>query len=137
MRRNRAIGLIGAVTASLLLWAVIISAASCASHTPPDTSQLSAQGHQDLKAIEVTKLVADADAAVIAANRAGKITDQVELQILGINKQVLDVLQAHPAGFVPLALTAVANSKQALPAEVQAVVDLYLAKVIAALQGVQ
>lgn len=109
--------------------ALLLLLALSACRTTTDTSQLTDQGLRDLKALRVTKIVNDASAVVIAANHAGKIPDAVELQILSINKQVLDVIQEHPVTFEAHALAVAKNAREAMPPNVRAVADEYLGTV--------
>lgn len=106
---------------------------------PPDTSQLSPQGRQNLQRLNVIKVVNDASTAVIAANKATPqaASDTLTARVLTANKQILDVIQANPTGYRDLALTAARNARDALPADLQALFDKYLSAVIAALQAVQ
>lgn len=100
--------------------------ASAACRTTQDTSKLTDQGLRNLKALQVTKVVNDATNAVIAANHSGVVSDALELQILTINKQVLDAIEANPVTFGQAAFAIAKNARDALPAEVRTTVDRYL-----------
>lgn len=120
------------------VWCLFALVLAC-NKNPPDTSQLSPQGKQDLQRLNVIKVVNDASTAVIAANKATPqaASDTLTARVLTANKQVLDVIQANPTGYKDLALTAARNARDALPADLQALFDKYVSAVISALQAVQ
>jgi len=122
---------------AVLLSAAILPAASTAAcvHHPPDTSQLSPQGLHDFKASEAMKKVNDVTTAAVAANRAGQLSDAATQQILAINKQVLDYLNGTGTTTREKAIDIAKNARDALPANVKALVTAWVDKTIKALEA--
>ena len=120
-----------------LLCFVLAFLTACAGKRPPDTSQLSPEGRQSYTTLQVVRVVNDVTTAAIAANQANQLTDTATAAVLTVNKQVLDVIAANPRGFKAQALVVFANARDALPADVQALIAAYLARVSAVLQEVQ
>lgn len=109
---------------------VLIVLSACAAKTPPN---LDPQAQLEFTADQVVKLVNDVTTSAIAANRAGKLSDDLERQVLTVNKQVLDVIAANPTIWKTLAQATFANAVQALPRATQIAIDPYLQQVSAIL----
>lgn len=116
---------------ALVLCALLLVAC----RTGADTSQLSIEGHRQYVSLQVVNGINDVSQAVILANSTGALTEAQTAAILTINKQALDYLEANPQGAWSQAAVVVKNARDALPAEIRAKVEGYLAKVIAVLEG--
>lgn len=120
----------------LLVMVTALAAVSCA-HPKPDTSQLSPQGLRDYRATQVVKIVNDVTTAVITANKAKQLSDAHAIAVLTIDKQVLDVIEANPVDFQAKAIVVFRNARDALPADVQAAIGVYLSKIADVLSEVR
>lgn len=121
----------------LAAFAVFALVSACSGNPKPDTSQLSADGLRAYKAVQVVRAINDVTTAAITANRAGQLADAPTAQVLTINKQALDVIEANPTDYKTKALVAIKNARDALPRPVDAVIATYLQKTIAILNEVQ
>ena len=83
----------------------------------------------------MVKVVNDVTTGVIAANAAGQLSDQAAAQVLNVNKQVLDVIQADKVTGVSKALVIVQNARQALPPNLVSLLSGYMQKLIDGLKG--
>lgn len=122
---------------------LLVGMVACAGNPPPDTSQLSAQGRRDLQRLNVIKVVNDVSSAVIAANTATDakgqplLSDTATAKILTVNKQVLDVIAEDPQGYRSQAISIVRNTRDALPAAINALIEQYLSQIEAVLNEVR
>lgn len=118
---------------SVFVVALFALSSACANNPKPDTSLLDATGKRNLQLIQVVRGVNDVTSVAIAANKAGKLTDDQTALVLTIDKQVLDTIQAHPNDWMTLAVKAVDNARDALTPELSAVIGPYMQQILAAL----
>ncbi|CAB4190683.1 hypothetical protein UFOVP1196_89 [uncultured Caudovirales phage] len=116
---------------SLVLALSIVPAAAC---TPKNVT-VAPDAQQAFKTLQVVKVVNDVTTGVIAANAAGQLSDQAAAQVLNVNKQVLDVIQADKVTGVSKALVIVQNARQALPPNLVSLLSGYMQKLIDGLKG--
>lgn len=116
---------------AILFFALIIG--GCA-HRPPPTDPATLHVYT---LDQVVKAVNDVTTGAIAANKAGQLADATTAQILTVDKQVLDVIQADPQTARDKALVIVKNARDALSANVKAVLDGWLDRILAMLEGVR
>lgn len=118
-----------------VLLALVIATSACASN--PQVKNLPPQAQREYTLDQVVKIVNDSTTGAIAANRGHLLSDDVEKEILTINKGVLDVLSTAPSNWKELALAVIQKRRSVLPANVNAVIDEYLKTTVTALGGGQ
>lgn len=119
----------------LLHMLTLVLALSLVSACTPKNVTVAPDAQQAFKTLQVIKVVNDVTTGVIAANAAGQLSDQAAAQVLNVNKQVLDVIQADKATGVSKALVIVQNARQALPSNLVALLSGYMQKLIDGLKG--
>jgi len=122
------------MTKRITVWLLACVAASLVSCAHP---QVAPEAQPGYRLVQVVRGVNDVTTGAIAANHAGALSDDLERYVLTVNKQVLDVIQAHPSDYHELAVVVVHNARAALPPAVAALVNVWLDKTLAALQEVR
>lgn len=103
--------------------------------TSPDVPRAATSEDQTARKLQVVKVVNDVTTAVITANSVGKLSDQATAQVLNVNKQILDVLQADRVSGIAKALVIVQNTRQALPENLIPVLTTYMQQLVEGLKG--
>lgn len=109
---------------------------ACA-HPKPDLTLLDDAGLHEYKMDQFVKVVNDVTSAAITAAKTGVLKKDVEVQILIVNRQILDYVEANPQGTRAQLMTIITNGQQALPPNLQAEFTQYLQQVLDFLNGVK
>ena len=109
----------------------------CSNNPPPDTSQLSPVGLRDFHTAKFVDGLNSVTQTIIAANDLNKLSDAHTAAALTVNKQILDYLAANPQATREKVFTAIKNARDALPADVDAVISGFILQVTNLLMEVQ
>lgn len=131
MRYARRIGLTLALVS--LLTSTILTTGGCVKPSAA-VAALPPASQTEYKLLQVVKVINDVTDSAIAANHAGVLRDQHELIVLSINKQVLEIIEAHPDNFKELAMAAVKNAMSAFAPDVHFAVSLYIERLLLVIQ---
>lgn len=118
------------VFCTLLTSTILIGACAAAQPRPFDTSQISAQ-----QLIQVVRGINDVTKAAIETNRAGRLSDSLTAQLLTINQQILDVVEASPQDFKTRVIATLDDRRAKLSAGDAILLAPYLAADRAVLDG--
>jgi hypothetical protein len=116
------------VIACLVAFAILPACSKNPPKTAPTFVDASAKHLHDVD--QFVKIVNDISTGAITARKTNVMDQNLEVQILTVNKQILDYIRANPDGTQAKVLEIITNGKQALPANLQEQFATYLQKAL-------